>query len=67
MIVKCIIDETELEGDFGTIDGVTATCTRCQHVTESYGTSEASERRCLALMREECPQDELNYYFVVLT
>lgn len=42
--------------------GVRAECLRCSHVTESAGTGEASRRRCLALMREECPGDEENFY-----
>ena len=63
MKVICEITETELENDDGyPIEGVTATCSRCDHVTESFGTSEASRRRCLVLMREECPQGESNYY-----
>lgn len=61
--VKCEIEETELENDQGrSIPGVTATCTRCDHQTESFGTSDASILRCLALMREECPEDEYNFY-----
>jgi hypothetical protein len=30
--------------------------------TESYGTSEASVRRCLVMLREECPRGERNFY-----
>lgn len=33
-----------------------------RHETQSFGTSEASVRRCLALMREECPNGENNFY-----
>jgi hypothetical protein len=62
MKVSCEINEVELDGDHGTIPGVVATCSRCGHETESYGTSDASVRRCLVLMREECPNDETNYY-----
>lgn len=39
-----------------------AECMRCAHVTESFGTGEGSAKRCLALMREECPEDEENFY-----
>lgn len=44
--------------------GVTATCTEtgCGHVTESKGESERSVKRCLALMREQCPMGQENYY-----
>jgi hypothetical protein len=61
--VKCEVEEVELENDAGLmVDGVQATCTQCDHQTESFGTSEASVRRCLALMREECPEGEENFY-----
>jgi hypothetical protein len=51
--VPCSFEEVELENDEGyPVDGVMATCTRCGHVTESFGTTDASYRRCLALMRE---------------
>jgi hypothetical protein len=62
MQVTAIIEEVELEGDYGPIDSVEAACTRCGHVTESFGTSEASIRRCLVLLREECPNGESNFY-----
>lgn len=63
MKVECEIAEIELEGDYGDnlIPSVCATCSRCGHQTESFGTGDASIRRCLALMREECPEDELNF------
>jgi hypothetical protein len=62
MKVLCEIEEIELEGDYSPIMGVCARCTHCNHETESYGTSAASVRRCLALMREECPREQNNYY-----
>lgn len=61
--VKCEIEETTLEGDYGNeVEAVVATCMRCGHTTESYGTAEGSIKRCLVLMREECPQGEKNFY-----
>lgn len=67
--VTTTITPTTLEGDiikhdgaYVEIDGVEATCSRCGHVTESYGTSEASVKRCLAKLREECPRHEKNWY-----
>jgi hypothetical protein len=39
-----------------------ASCSRCGHETESFGSSERSIERCLALMREECPAGEMNFY-----
>lgn len=62
MKVACSIDTVTLSGDYGEVDGVCATCSRCGHTTESFGTSENSIKRCLVLMREECPEDERNFY-----
>jgi hypothetical protein len=65
-VVECQIDYVELENDDGLqIDGVRAICERCEHETESFGTTSASVRRCLVLMREECPREEHNYYLAV--
>ena len=63
MKVFCEIDEIDVtkEGGF-TVKSVMATCSRCNHTTESYGTSEKSIKRCLVMMREECPEGEENYY-----
>ena len=47
-------------------EGVRATWTECDHVTESLGTGPGSRKRCLALMREECPRStrhSSNWYF----
>jgi hypothetical protein len=62
MRVACAVEEVELEGDHGQVPGVCVTCSRCDHETESFGTSPRSVRRCLVLMREECPLGEENYY-----
>lgn len=63
MRVLCGIEETAVENERGIeVPGTVATCSRCGHETESYGTSDASIKRCLALMREECPNQESNYY-----
>jgi hypothetical protein len=60
--VSCEIEETELEGDYAMVPSVRAYCSRCGHETESFGTSAESIRRCLALMGEECPKAESNFY-----
>lgn len=60
--VTCRIQEVDLEGDYTDVPGVEAECTECGHTTESYGTSGASVRRCLVLMREECPRSQQNFY-----
>lgn len=46
----------------GEQEGVRATCTRCDHVTESFGTGPKSRMRCIMLLKEECPYNESNYY-----
>jgi len=60
--VSCEIEETALEGDYGMVASIQARCSRCGHETESFGTTERSTQRCLALMREECPAGESNFY-----
>ncbi len=62
MRVVALIEYVQLEGDYGEIDGVQATCEQCSHCTESFGTSDTSVRRCLALLNEECPELENNFY-----
>lgn len=42
--------------------GVRATCTECDHTTESFGTGKGSVNRCLALMREQCPEGADAFY-----
>lgn len=61
--VPATVCEADLDGDYGAVQGVVATCTRCGHSTESFGTGEPSVRRCLALLRRECPNRERHYYF----
>ena len=62
--IECDIEDTVLYNDEYDVDvpGVTATCQRCGHSTESFGTGERSVRRCLAMLRNECPNGEHNFY-----
>ena len=61
--ISCSMLETTLENEDGREqDGILATCRECGHETESFGTGDRSRRRCLVLMREECPNGEENYY-----
>jgi hypothetical protein len=63
MKVNCIIKTIVLPGDRGNdVPGVRATCSRCDHQTESFGTGPASRKRCLVMLREECPEGEENFY-----
>jgi hypothetical protein len=64
MRVRCAIRTVYLAGHFTTIPSTAAVCSRCGHATESFGTSDRSLLRCLAVMREECPLDERNFYTV---
>ena len=64
MRVFCSVEHGDLENEEGRlVAGVTVTCSRCDHEAESFGTGDNSVRRCCALLREECPLDEENYYF----
>ena len=63
MNVPCSIEYVVLENEDGReVDGVMATCSRCDQIEESLGTMERSLRRCLALLRDDCPRRELNFY-----
>lgn len=63
MKVTCEVQESTEENDDGyEVPCVVVTCSRCKHTTRSFGTSDASVRRCCVLMREECPRDEDNFY-----
>lgn len=54
---------TWMPGDYSDdVESIEAECSRCGNVTTSFGTGEASERRCLVMLRESCPQGENNYY-----
>jgi hypothetical protein len=61
--IFCEVEEFEKHGDGRKPTMcVMVTCTKCGHQTESYGTHERSVRRCMALMAQECPNYESNYY-----
>ena len=63
MKIPCSVHFTELENDDGQlIDAVSATCSRCDHETYSFGASDRSIGRCLVLMREGCPEHENNFH-----
>ena len=61
--VKCDIYYTSEINDRGfDTDCVVLCCQKCDHETQSWGHGDASVKRCLALMNEECPLDENNFY-----
>ena len=66
MKIGCEVEYIELEGDHGNgVDSVRVTCSKCGHYTESYGVYEDSIKRCCALLNDECPEMENNYYVAV--
>jgi len=61
--VKCTVSEITMQNDSGIdVNSVEACCMKCGHTTRSFGTGENSRKRCLVLMREECPNQEGNFY-----
>jgi hypothetical protein len=60
--VECEVRSAEIEFQGRTIAGVEVTCLRCEHCERAGGTTGASVRRCLALLRENCPAGEDNWY-----
>lgn len=63
MTIECDIEEEEIEDSEGVmVPGVIATCSECGHSTQSFGTGESSIKRCLVLMRKNCPNREQNFY-----
>ncbi len=62
MKIYLSFEEVTLDGDYGPVDGLIATCTNCGHEVEVFGTEESSVERAAALMREECPKNEKNFY-----
>jgi hypothetical protein len=61
--VVCEVTFGKTKNDHGVeVDCTTVECSECGHKTTSYGTGERSVRRCLALMAEQCPEGEDNFY-----
>jgi hypothetical protein len=61
--VECEIDIIWMADDKGgPTKGVRAKCISCGHETVSFGDGDRSIKRCLALMREQCPMGEKNWY-----
>lgn len=60
--VECEVNYEEIEEGGRTGDGVVVTCGECGKSQQSFGTSERSVKRCLVLLKENCPLDESNYY-----
>ena len=56
------IHEEEVEGDYGFVDGLRVTCSRCEHYVDVAGTTGSSARRGALLLRQDCPRGESNFY-----
>jgi hypothetical protein len=61
-IITAKVEGIILEGDYDDVPSVEVVCSRCGHRTRSFGQHGASIRRCLALLREECPEGQTNFY-----
>lgn len=56
------VEECNIQGRGRDTPGLCLTCTKCEHQTEVYGTGDNSKRAGFAKLREECPEDEENFY-----
>ena len=62
--IACEVERTEISKDGRTGKGVVVTCGECGHCEESFGQEEKSVKRCLALLRENCPEGAENNFYV---
>ena len=60
--VECEVEYVAVPFNGKEILGVLVTCPLCEHAEEAGGRSEASIKRCLAQMRQNCPEGENNFY-----
>ena len=62
--IPCRFTDIEVLNDEGFyVDSVEAECEHCGHKTWSFGRSDVSRKRCLALMQEGCLENRGNWYF----
>lgn len=65
MNVDCDVAYTTMQNEKGVDQScVLVTCRRCYHQTHSWGQEYRSVRRCLTLLRLDCPREEANFYQV---
>lgn len=64
MKVSVDVTEEDLDGDYSTISGLRLTCSRCGQEVTVFGTEDRSARRGAAMLNEECPRGENNFYDV---
>lgn len=61
-IVRVEVIYTELDGDYGMVDGIEVSCSKCSHYVEVFGQHEGSINKACAMLNEECPNNENNFY-----
>ncbi|MGC1469818.1 MAG: hypothetical protein WA793_10590 [Sphingorhabdus sp.] len=64
MKVEVDIMSTEVDGEYGLVEGLRVSCERCGHEVTVFGTGSASARRAAIMLRDECPNEENNFYDV---
>jgi hypothetical protein len=62
--VEATAEVTELDGDYGEIEGLLVTCNECGHQVEVFGTGDASARRGGVMLAQSCPRGAKNFYVV---
>lgn len=63
--ISCSLSHTTTYNEKGiAVDSVAVECSRCGKTATAYGESEASIKRCLVTLRQDCPRNENNYYEV---
>ncbi len=62
MKVETAIEEADVDADYGTVFGLIVTCKRCGHSVKAGGAHEGSAARAAAMLRDECPRGERNFY-----
>jgi exodeoxyribonuclease V alpha subunit len=61
--IKADIEESIVTNDNGIeVPCIYATCTKCGHITMAYGNSNESIKAALAMLKEQCPDGENNFY-----
>ncbi len=61
--VPCAVELVEVENENGRMQKATrVTCGDCGETAEAFGQSDASKKRALCLLKENCPMQRSNYY-----
>ena len=60
--VECTVEDCTVEFKGRQIPGVLVTCGECEHAEECGGRSDASVKRALMQLRENCPEGRNHFY-----